>query len=148
MLGFSLGVTSINVADEGNYIILDVVMALELVDPESVPERVAEEGECACAADDVFDHAVLPGDNEVAVPEEGQRLDDPVLGLFALVVLPLLRREELVAIGQAEVLAQQAAHLRLRTNPKVTDYHASFRELAIHYWAATIHRLFLKLLVF
>lgn len=43
MLWPSLGVTSINVADEGDYIILDVVLALELVDFESVPEGGAQQ---------------------------------------------------------------------------------------------------------
>lgn len=148
MLWFSLGVTSINVADEGDYIILDVVLALELVDFQPVPQRGAEEGQCACAPDDVLDHSVLPGDHEVAVPEEGQSLEYPVLGLSALVVLPLLWREELVAIGQSEVLAEEAADLRLRPYPKVPDHHAFFLGLVIHHAATTIHRLFLKIITF
>lgn len=91
---------------------------------------------------------MLSGDHEVAVPEEGQSFEDPILCLSALVVLPLLRREELVAVGQAEVLTEQAADLRLGPNPKVADHHAFLRELGIHHQATTIPRLFLKIITF
>lgn len=43
---------------------------------------------------------MLAGHYETAVLEEGQSLDDPILGLVALVIVPLLRREESILIGQ------------------------------------------------
>lgn len=144
MFWFSLGVTSINVADEGNNIILDVVLALEVVYFESILERGAKEGECTCRADDVFDHCMLSCDYEVAMLEEGQSLDNPIFGLFFLIIFPLLRRKELIAIRYVEVLTEKTADLRLRSNSKIPDYHAFIRELGIHDQQTTIQRLFLK----
>jgi hypothetical protein len=75
---------------------------------------------------------VLPRDHEAAVLEEGQPLDDPVLRLRPLELLPLLRREETVPVGQPQVLAQQTAHLRLRTDTEVPDLHALLLPLRLH----------------
>lgn len=47
---------------------------------------------------------MLAGDYEVAVLEEGKTLDYPVLGLISFIILPLLGREEVVAVGHFEVL--------------------------------------------
>ncbi len=52
-------------------------------------------------ADDVLDHALLAGNYEGSVLEEGQRLDDPVLGFGLLVVVPLIGCEVQVAVGKA-----------------------------------------------
>jgi hypothetical protein len=119
-----LGVGAVHLADESDDVVLDVVLALEHVESDAVAHAVAQQREAVGLAHQVLNDAVLPRDHEVAVLEEGQSLYYPLLGLRPLELLPLLRREEVVAEGQLQVLAQQPAHLRLRPDPEVTDHHA------------------------
>lgn len=64
---------------------------------------------------------MLAGHHETAILEKGQSLDDPILGLVPLVIVPLLRREEAIPVGEPQVLAQQPADLRLGPNAKVSN---------------------------
>lgn len=119
-----LAIVAVELADEGDDVVLDVVLALEHVELDPVPDGAAQEGELVGLADEVLDDAMLAGHYKTAVFEEWQALYDPILGLVALVIVPLLGREEAVLVGQPQVLAEQAADLRLGSNPEVANYYA------------------------
>ena len=73
MLGqfVGLAIVAVELADEGDDVVLDVVLALEHVELDPVPDGAAQEGELVGLADEVFDDAVLAGHYKTAVFEEG-----------------------------------------------------------------------------
>lgn len=55
--------------------------------------------------EEVGDHAYCSHHSEIAVLQEGDVADDPVLGLVLAVVAPLVGREEAVNVGDVEIFA-------------------------------------------
>lgn len=64
---------------------------------------------------------MLARHNELPIFEEGQPLDDPIPCLIFLKAFPFVGSEELIAVRQAQVLAEQAPNLCFRTDWKVTQ---------------------------
>ena len=119
-----LGGAAIHLANKGDDVVLDIVLALESFESDPVAGGSTEQGQLAGLANDVLDHSLLPRDHKLSVFEEGQRSDHPPPCLGLLEVLPLIGSEEAVAVGEPEVLAEQSADLCLSPNPEVADREA------------------------
>lgn len=127
-----LAIVAIELANEGDDVVFDVVLALEHVELYPVSDRVAQEGQLVRLSNYILDYPMLPSNNETPVFQEGQTLDNPILGLVPFIVIPLLRREKAILVSQAQILAKQAAHLRLGSNPEVTNDYTLLILLEVH----------------
>lgn len=76
---------------------------------------------------------MLSSDYKAAVSEEGQALDNPVLGLISFEGLPLFGREEAIPIRNLQVLTKQPANLRLCPNSKIADLDTVLAVFDFHY---------------
>ena len=127
-----LGSGGPRVADESEDCVLEVALGPEIVDFHPVLEGLAEQLPLAGDLDDVSDHCVVAGDNEVSVFNERQVLDDPAAGLPLLEAHPVVGVEEAIIVWQMQVLADQPQHLRLGSKGIVADDDRHRRVLSLH----------------
>jgi hypothetical protein len=118
-------------ADEAEHCPAEVVLALYAVDAHPICEGPPEEVGPARPIDDIADHSSGASDHEVLVPQERQITDNPVVGLYLFVLVPLIGREEAINIGYVQVLAEQATNLCLAPQWVVPDGQRSALLLAI-----------------
>jgi hypothetical protein len=120
----SLTVSAVHLTNEPDNVILDIVLIFKHVQSNPISDVVAQEGELARLSHNVLNHSMLASYYKIAILEEGQSLNYPILGFVSLVIIPLFWSEETVGVRQLKVLAKQSTYLCLRTHSKVAYYHA------------------------
>jgi hypothetical protein len=99
-----------------------VAPTADAVQPTLVFGGLPEEVRSSGLLEEVGDDADGASDHEVAVLQEGQVAHHPLLGLTVAEERPLVRGEETVAVGQLQVLAEQAADLPLGAEGVIADH--------------------------